>query len=214
MYHGDGGEWIKKGFNEFSGAAFFLDGYHLQKRLLPFLSPETSECVNKLLKAGRKEDFEIFANGFISECKDKTTRKTLNKNLKYIINQWDGIVNRLSEGAVGSCTEAMVSHVLSERLSRDPMGWSVDGLNAMAGLRVYVKNGGVVTSAHFRRNTEEKQTSQLKDYADDMMKSFLDFQIDQSIFEHRGVNKGKLTPISILLKSLGAIKDSPGYCKN
>lgn len=212
--HGDGGSWIKKGCDEFSSASFFLDGYHLHKRLLPFLSPETSECVNELLRTSRKDDFITFANGFIAECKDITTKKTLRENLKYITNQWDGIVNRYSEGAVGSCTEAMISHVLSERLSRDPMGWSTEGLNAMAGLRVYMKNGGVVTREHFRRSGEERQTSQLSKYADEMMKSFLDFQIDQSIFEHRSSSQGKITPIGIIMKSLGAVKTSPDHCKN
>lgn len=47
------------------------------------------------------------------------------------------------------------------------MGWSEDGLNAMAGLRVYMKNGGVVTGKHFRRSEKERQTSQLSKYADD-----------------------------------------------
>lgn len=212
--HGDGAEWIKKGLNEFGSAVFLLDGYHLHKRLLPFVSPETSECITELLRTGRKEDFVTFANGFISACKDITTKKTLRENLKYIINQWDGIVNRYSDGAVGSCTEAMVSHVLSERLSRDPMGWSTDGVNAMAGLRVYIKNGGVVTREHFRRSEEERQVSQLSKYADEMMKSFLDFQLDQSIFEHRSSIQGKVTPIGIILKSLGAVKTSPDTCKN
>jgi hypothetical protein len=94
------------------------------------------------------------------------------------------------------------------------MGWSEDGLNAMAGLRVYMKNGGVVTREHFRRSEEERQTSQLSKYADEMMKSFLDFQIDQSIFEHRSSRQGKVTPIGIIMKSLGAIKTSPDHCKN
>lgn len=212
--HGDGADWIKKGLDEFSSAIFFLDGYHLHKRLLPFTSPETSECISELLRSGRKDDFNTFANGFIAECKDITTKKTLRENLKYITNQWDGIVNRYSEGAVGSCTEAMISHVLSERLSRDPMGWSEDGLNAMAGLRVYIKNGGVVTREHFRRSEEERKTSQLSNYADEMIKSFLDFQIDMSIFEHHKSNMGKLSPIAITMKSLGAIKASPDHCKN
>lgn len=212
--HGDGGSWIKKGNDEFSSAIFFLDGYHLHKRLVPFLSQETSECVHELLRTGRKDDFNTFANSFIAACKDSTTKSTLTDNLKYINNQWDGIVNRYSEGAVGSCTEAMISHVLSERLSRDPMGWSVDGLNAMASLRVYVKNGGVVTREHFRRSKEERQASQLSKYADEMMKSVLDFQIDQSIFEHRSSSQSKVTPIGIIIKSLGAVKTSPDHCKN
>lgn len=212
--HGDGGKWIQKGFNEFGNAIFLLDGYHLQKRLQPFLSPDNSECIIKLLKAGDLDGFKTVAGGIIYSCNDATRKKSLRDNLKYIINQWNGIANRLSEGSVGSCTEAMISHVLSERLSRDPMSWSEDGLNAMAMLRVYIKNGGVVTSEHFRRSNEEKQVSKLADYADEMMKSFLDFHIDTSVFEHNSFSQAKVTPISIIMKSLGSIKTSPDHCKN
>lgn len=35
-----------------------------------------------------------------------------------------------------------MSHVLSARMSSRPMGWSRAGADAMAKLRIYVKNGG------------------------------------------------------------------------
>ena len=50
----------------------------------------------------------------------------------------------------GSCTEPLVSHILSGRLSRNPLAWSADGLRQITMLRTYTKNGGVVTSNDVR----------------------------------------------------------------
>lgn len=209
--HGDGAAWIKKGLNEIGGSIFALDGFHLQRRLKPFIEGSGVECINELLSNDRKEDFELVAKALIKECSDDKKRKRLEDNLKYILNQWDGVVERYKDGSVGSCTEAMISHVLSERLSRDPMGWSEDGLKAMASLRVYVKNGGKVRREHFMRSDEEKQNSKLEKYAQNLVSSFLDFKIDSSIFEKSKPKYGKLTPMSVVLKSMGSIKGIRGY---
>ena len=43
------------------------------------------------------------------------------------MEHWDAIRRRVSEGLLGSCTEEQVSHILSGRFSRDPLGWSEEG---------------------------------------------------------------------------------------
>lgn len=99
---------------------------------------------------------------------------------------------------IGSCTEAQVSHVLSQRLSRNPMGWSEAGANAMTSLRVYVKNGGMVTTEDFVR--KEKRSSELSQHADEIIRSLLDFKLDRSVFERDRPRYGKVTHISVILK--------------
>lgn len=212
IIHGDGAGWIKRGLDEFGDATFALDGFHLRKRLTPFISVAGSECIYKLLNEARREDFELVAGSVIRGCKDATTKKTLNDNLKYVLNQWDGVVTRCAGDIIGSCTEAQVSHVLAQRLSRNPMGWSEAGANAMASLRVYLKNGGVVTREEFVR--KEKQSSELSKHADDIISSFLDFKLDRSLFERDRSRFGKVTPISVILKSLGSIKGINTSCRN
>lgn len=212
--HGDGADWIRKGLDVFSGSDFFLDGYHLHQRLVPFLSKGGSDNIYELLRNGDTDAFRLFAEGMIQECKDASTKKTLRKNLKYILNNREGIMNRLRKDSVGSCTEALVSHVFSERLSRDPMAWSVDGANAMARLRVFLQNGGVVCAEHFRRSDEEKQKSELANYSYSLLEAFKNIKIDSYLFEQRRYANGKVTPISVVLKSLGSIKTSPDFCKN
>lgn len=212
IIHGDGAGWIKRGLDEFGYAIFALDGFHLHKRLTPFLSVAGSECIYELLNEQRREDFELVARSIISGCKDATKKKTLNDNLKYVLNQWDGVVTRCAGEVIGSCTEAQVSHVLSQRMSRNPMGWSDDGTNAMASLRVYVKNGGVVTREDFVR--KEKRSSELSKHADEIIRSFLDFKLDRSVFERDRPRYGKVTPISVILKSLGSIKNTSTCSRN
>ena len=45
-----------------------------------------------------------------------------------------------------------MSHVLSSRLSSRPMGWSRNGLKAMAQLRAYCVSGGRVTQKHLTKS--------------------------------------------------------------
>lgn len=203
VIHGDGAGWIKRGLDAFCDARFALDGFHLRKRLMSFISAAGSECVYALLEDNRREDFELLGRALIRDCKDCSKKKRLKEDLKYVLNQWDGILTRLKGDVIGSCTEAQVSHVLSQRLSRNPMGWSEAGVNAMASLRVYIKNGGVVTRENFIPG--EKQASELSKHADEIVRSFLDFKLDRSLFEREIPRYGKVTPISIILKSLGSL---------
>ena len=79
------------------------------------------------------------------------------------MGNWEAIENRKTLNIPGSCTEAQVSHVLSERFSRDPLGWSDKGLGKLTKLRVYVKNGGRIKAEDFR---EHERNTTYREYAD------------------------------------------------
>ena len=81
---------------------------------------------------------------------DDKHREKCKKVIVYLWKHRRAIQLRLSLDICGSCTESIVSHVLSERLSRSPLAWSERGLQKMAMLRVYAKNGGVVSSKDIR----------------------------------------------------------------
>lgn len=212
--YGDGASWIKRSLDEFGDAIFVLDGFHLQRKLRPFIDATSAECIHQLLSERRRDDFKVVAQSVICSCKDASRKKRLKENMKYVLNQWDGVVNRYLYPTIGSCTEAQVSHVLSERLSRNPMGWSEDGLGAMSSLRVYVKNGCVVKRADFIQDSSERESSKLSRYADEMIESVLNFELDRSLFERSRPRHGKVTPISVILKSLGSIRDIGAHRRN
>ena len=60
------------------------------------------------------------------------------------MKNWTSAKLRLlkESGIEGSSTEGYVSHVLSDRMSSRPMGWSKKGMAKMAELRAYYYNGG------------------------------------------------------------------------
>lgn len=154
--YGDGAAWIGKSEDCFPGAVRVLDDYHYRKRMTSLAAGGIcKEYAPRLHSAVRSDDRKRFLE-LLQEMEDKVAadvnEKARRKRLKalkedgaYILKHWDAIQNMGCDGAIGSCTEALVSHVFSERFSRNPMGWSKAGLEKMTMIRVFIKNGGKVT---------------------------------------------------------------------
>ena len=142
---------MKKGL-ETLGAEFVLDGFHIQKyiRKMARLAGDTEETreenrkkIQGWIEKGSRKELEQWAVQ-IKTCMKEKDQKKLEESLKYIKNNWQGIRRRIKneEGITGSSTESHISHVLSSRLSSRPKGWCMEGLDKMAQLRTYWKNGG------------------------------------------------------------------------
>lgn len=138
--------------------------------------------------------------------------------MHYIQNHWEAIVLRLQNEICGSCIEAPVSHILSDRLSRIPLAWSEHGLRQMAMLRVYTKNGGVVTEKDVRvlrskaelqsdKHSHENGYAKYRALADRQIHDFLCAKTDWSIFAPAPGNNGKLNAIGILKKAYAALQN-------
>ena len=152
--YGDGAKWIKAGFDVFTDAVHVLDEYHLEKRLKALLSGEICRdfafWVRKAVYEGDSGAFQkLFykmkdaVESKMGEGKQKKL-KAIQENAAFLLGHWQAIMNSRLPDTIGSCTEAQVSHVLSKRLSRDPMGWSKAGLSKLSMVRVFRLNGGVV----------------------------------------------------------------------
>jgi hypothetical protein len=152
--YGDGAAWIEAGMGFFPGAVRVLDGFHLKSRMRRLLAGEAGQALAPRARAalarGGRAAFEEAAKWIaeasywlMPEGKARDMRlKAVKEDAGYILAHWDAAQNIRNPGSIGSCTEAMVSHVLSERFSRNPMGWSKEGLSKMAMIRVYAMNGG------------------------------------------------------------------------
>ena len=57
---------------------------------------------------------------------------TVTEGIRSKSGRREAIRMRVSEELPGSCTEGPVSHILSERFSRDPLGWSREGLGKLS----------------------------------------------------------------------------------
>ena len=135
---------------------------------------------------------------------DKRQTKAVKEFGSYIRNNWEEIVRRKMLDIAGSCTEGQISHVLSERFSRDPMGWSEECLGKLSQARVYLKNGGTLTREDFKGKDEKLNGKEkYREYAQRMMKEAGEGCFDWSIFEKPIVPMDKASGTQILIESLG-----------
>ena len=145
--HGDGGSWIRNGLRDYPAVISVMDGYHaeceLKKADRMFPHRNVAWRVREALrKDDRKKALTVVGSLSDSVCDTKALDK-LKEFTAYLENNWDALVRRYKGELPGSCTEGQVSHVLSERFSRNPMGWSPEGLGKLSKVRAYRINGGV-----------------------------------------------------------------------
>lgn len=220
--HADGGAWIQAAKDWFPNVRFVMDGYHLQKRLKRIAGLKgAAPYMRSLKKAIEKDDFEQFVRccARIDAMQDDKGREVLGDNINFIQNNWEAIVLRMKGDVCGSCTEPLVSHVLSARLSRNPLAWSEHGIRQMAMVRVYVKNGGVICASDVRVSRKEtdlksdseafkKGFSKYRAYADKQIGAFLKNKIDWSMFERSNTRTGKIDGTRMLIKAYSRVNDT------
>jgi hypothetical protein len=219
--HGDGGQWIYGIKDWLPKVKFVMDGFHLEKRMRQIGRLSGAGVhMGALRKAIRADSFE----GFIACCLsiqeklDEAAREKFTEHVNFLQNHWDAVVLRLQKEVCGSCTEPLVGHVLSARLSRNPLAWSEHGLRQMAMLRVYVKNGGVVSGKDIRisrskadleRDRESRESGYVKyrNYTDKQMDDFARTPFDWSVFDKPQHRLGKLDGTTVLLKAYGKMRN-------
>lgn len=215
--HGDGAPWIRSLQQTIPHSRLVLDGYHLEKELRSFLRLEGASHYTKVIRdAMKKEDgykaFKRYCEMIRSKQTTEKGQEKASKFISYCSDHWDAIVARMSGKTCGSCTEPQVSHVLSDRLSRDPIAWSKEGLNKMTMLVVYSKNGGRVCGEDVRVRVNDDPPSRFnedgyalyRDYANKQADEVLKVKHDWSIFDHEHFAHGKLNWLYLLRKSFGA----------
>ena len=222
--HADGGSWMKTLGTLMPNAVFVMDGFHLEKYLKKLFRLNGAAPYSGVVrKSIRENNFEAFARyiSSISEKQDEKGQENLYELVNYFQNNWDCIVERMNGTHCGSCTEPLISHTLSERLSRNPLAWSKEGLSKIAMLRIFEENGGKVTAEHIRisrnKSDRKKDFNALKNgleiynkYAEKQVKSVFGGKHDWSIFEGDNTpaafSYGKLTGTTILLKACAKLK--------
>lgn len=187
--HGDGATWIKAALEDFEQKTFVLDGYHLEKSLKALANAFPEHGVRRRLRDAIIENDKEKADAILQRLyaladrekgkEKKRKNKAVTDHGGYLMRNWEAARNRLTLDVPGSCTEAQVSHILSQRFSRDPLGWSEEGLGKLAKLRVYVKNGGEITANDFKMGQDQTYSK----YADKVIEEAMTGAIDWSIFD-------------------------------
>jgi hypothetical protein len=158
---GDGASWIKEGLNWLPNSKFVLDNYHLQKYVRVATAHLDDEAIYQGLQDAldwpdKKMVTKVFKK-IIELTVDETKVNAVKRAKRYILNQWDGIEIKADKGPeIVSCSaEGHVSHVLSDRLSSRPKGWSRTGVEKMSKLLIYKKNGGNVYDLFMAQKQKE-----------------------------------------------------------
>ena len=179
--HADGGKWIRNGLETFSNVVHVMDGYHFFKALKSVSRKYPHRNIKMtILNAIKKDDCEK-AKEYIQELSEEDA--SIIEFGTYLLSHWEAIRNLVMLDIPGSCTEGQVSHILSERFSRNPMGWSKAGLGKLSKLRVYNINGGKLTGEKIKEQSKESYS----EYADRFISDQIQKAEDWSIFEKENV---------------------------
>lgn len=182
--HGDGGGWIGSGLCDFAQVEYVMDTFHFVKRLRALCRAFPRRNVRiVILHALRQNDrghADVFLQGLADEAKTEQAKKNVKEFGTYLFRFWEENRKAMDTEISGSCTEGQVSHVLSERFSRDPLGWSKEGLGKLAKVRVSLKNGRPIEGADFKLNRKQNKYEQ---YADMLIEEHLRGAKDWSLFE-------------------------------
>ena len=187
--HADGGKWIASGLASFSNVTRVMDGFHLEKRLKEvsrkFPGSNLRQRIKAAIEKGDRKKLDMLLQEMYARSQDKKQIEYTTKLGRYLTENFEEIRNRLKSDTVGSCTEGQVSHILSTRFSRNPMGWSEEGLGKLSKQRVYIKNKGKIEASDFKKKDKSGGDS-YREYADRIIEEACRGAKDFSIFEKQG----------------------------
>lgn len=146
---GDGAGWIKSGVDCIDKALFCADKFHLMKYINQAAAQMPDEAdigKNELWhvlyskKPKAKKRFIEYTDRMLACAQNPDRVEALRT---YVLGNWAAVRRTLRNKLVNGCSaESHVSHVLSDRLSSRPMGWSQTGADRMSKLRCYERNYG------------------------------------------------------------------------
>ena len=208
--HADGGKWITNGLESFSNVTRVMDGFHLEKRLKEVSSKFPGSNLRQRIKAaiekGDRKKLDMLMQEMYARSQDKKQIEYTTKLGRYLTENFEEIRNRLKSDTVGSCTEGQVSHILSNRFSRNPMGWSEEGLGKLSKQRVYIKNKGKIEASDFKKKDKSGGDS-YREYADRIIEEACRGAKDFSIFEKQEPIFDGASGTQMAIRHMGMRKD-------
>ena len=148
--NGDGASWIKAGANIHGKAKFVLDKFHMHKYIIAataHLMDSAEDARREIFRAingKRKWQAEGVFDHILMITESESKRKAVEASKTYILGQWTAIMTSINnkKDKLQCSAEGHISHVYADRLSSRPLGWSKEGADKMAQLRIYKWNQG------------------------------------------------------------------------
>ena len=124
----------------------------------------------------------------------------------YVLLNWAAVRRMLRTKRVNGCSaESHVSHMLSDRLSSRPMGWSREGADRMSKIRCYEKNYGRDEIIELVRYSRELRKGQRTGTDDIPVKALT---LRELTAEHYDQAKGYIERIQATIPGLTARKQA------
>ena len=143
---GDGAAWIKSGADYLPKALFCADKFHMMKYINAASNQMLDErdsaksTLYRLLYKRDKKEFKAYTDAMMDSAGNEEPIQALQT---FVLGNWASVMRTYHNKLVEGCSaESHVSHVLSDRLSSRPMGWSQTGADRMSKLRCYERNYG------------------------------------------------------------------------
>ena len=167
---GDGASWIKSGTEWIHKALYCADKFHLFKYINSAAGQMLDEKdlvkeeLYKLLFSKNRDGFARYT----AQMYESAERKDHIERLQtYVLDNWEAVMRTLHSRIIYGCSaEGHVSHILSDRLSSRPMGWSQTGADRMSKLRIYVKNHGqekIIDLVKYSRELRQNRRTEPED---------------------------------------------------
>lgn len=162
--HGDGAYWIRTGRKLIPNAEFVLDRFHMHQYIITATShlkdsaDDARSEIYKAIHSRHKYEARAVFERILAVTEEESKQKAVQKSMDYILDHWAGIMASLKdkEHQTGCSAEGHVSHILSDRLSSRPLGWSRVGVDRMSRLRAYKWNGNrMLDLVRYQKEQEE-----------------------------------------------------------
>ena len=143
---GDGASYIKSGAKWLNKGIYVYDRYHLTK----YIKQAAGHIVGaekeiwKALRHYDKKYLKIVLDTIEGATAEGTKLESVREARTCILNNFESIKYQYYSDYNGCSAEGHISHIYADRLSSRPLGWSKEGVDQMARLRVFKKNGGNV----------------------------------------------------------------------
>lgn len=204
---GDGASWIKAGAGIVNKSVFVLDRYHLNKAI-KVAGAHIENAEREIWRAIKREDREYLKVVFetILDATGTETKAEAVKEAKtYIMNHWRNIKHHYSKDYSGCSAEGHISHIYSDRLSSRPLGWSRDGVDQMARLRVFAANGGNLFDLALRKKQERIRETRTIELDLKVCRKKMKKASGETIDNLPALNSGKRTQLALTLRGIRGI---------
>ncbi len=159
----------------------------------------------RAIKKEDKEYLKVVFETILDATEAETKAQSVKEAKTYIMNHWENIKHQYSNDYSGCSAEGHISHIYSDRLSSRPLGWSREGVDQMARLRVFAANGGNIFDLALRKKQERIRETRAIELDLKVCRKKMRKVSGETIDNLPALNSGKRTQLALALRGLRGI---------